>query len=145
MLTKYKSVKADQPAYHNIPETGFEVTNKEHLTKHVKVRINIQGDFKLSGFSAIQLITGAAGIIIQSETMRKLLLFFISKDENIAITLLRSEVKDIYNALKARMAHCEKERDDRSKNFNPDTYIAQKLLLLDLKEYLLGEMMEEGE
>lgn len=82
--------------------------------------------------------------------------------------LVRDEVKMLRAWLEARMHHCEKERDDRvyvnaeghkgsvsiedtnkplfnetwKPVFNPDTYIAMKYLLLDIREWLLGDILD---
>lgn len=80
-----------------------------------------------------------------------------------SIELTRDEVKDLKLFLESRMANCEKERDERVKRttyksvpgvtaeelstevdkFNADTYISQKMLLIELREWLLGEETEE--
>ena len=64
------------------------------------------------------------------------------------LTVTRGEVKTMRSWLETRMSHCEMERENRTttKNghpkFNPDTYIGQKLLLLDLRELLLGDIVD---
>lgn len=88
------------------------------------------------------------------------------------VELHRKEVQLLRNWLEARMKHCEEERDSRATihdgpgvkvvghidlenpslgaqpvsdavlKFNPDTYIAQKYLLLDIREWLLGDILD---
>jgi hypothetical protein len=64
------------------------------------------------------------------------------KDRSEEIFMTREEMVLLKSWLEARMEHCEKQRDDRVETFNADTYIGQKLLLLDIKELLLGEVVE---
>lgn len=74
------------------------------------------------------------------------------------IQLTRDEVKTLKLFLETRMANCERERDERIMRthgstrvqleentqpaFNADSYIAQKMLLIELREWLLGEECE---
>lgn len=76
----------------------------------------------------------------------------------IGINVSRLEMQFLREMLEARMLHCEKERDEENKvnsslnsnlrnsainiKFNPDTYIQQKLLLIDIREWQLGEVIE---
>ena len=80
-----------------------------------------------------------------------------------SIPLNRLEVSLMCKWLEVRMRHCEIERDQRTAlftiqgigandeativptdypKFNPDTYIAQRLLLLEMKEWLFGEIID---
>ena len=42
------------------------------------------------------------------------------------------------------MKHCEEERDARDDKFNPDSYISMKLLLLDIKSWLMGSIIGDA-
>jgi hypothetical protein len=85
------------------------------------------------------------------------------------IDLERREVVMLKDWLEKRMRHCEQERDsrtelsdsesarnveavldskplsypqDRNQKFNADTYIAMKYLMLELREWLFGEVLD---
>ena len=66
----------------------------------------------------------------------------IGKPSEVALAVDRQDLFILRKWLEVRMLHCEMERDTRSDKFNPDTYIGQKLLLLDLRELLLGEAVD---
>lgn len=85
------------------------------------------------------------------------------------LQLYRGDVQILRLWLESRMAHCEEERDARvtvrdgagvhvvgkldfnsqaiepatDLKFNPDTYIAMKFLLLDIREWLAGDIIED--
>ena len=68
------------------------------------------------------------------------------EESQIKLDVNRADVKVMYELLKLRMKHCEEQRDAENqatepfeRKFNPDTYIGQKLLLLELREWLALE------
>jgi hypothetical protein len=107
------------------------------------------GRFSLTLFACIQVIAGAEFIevfqnakqnIAITRLLGKLSIYAINltgTDEPLQVELERSEVEHMKTLLEARMRHCEIERDQQSSNFNADTYISQKLLLLDIREWLM--------
>lgn len=68
-------------------------------------------------------------------------------------TFNRAEVEMMRSYVEARLTHCEAEREEdatreietsnNKSGFNPDTYISMKLLLLDIREWLIGEVIED--
>jgi hypothetical protein len=67
---------------------------------------------------------------------------------NMEFELRRSELFILIKWLKLRMTHCEMERDQRVchsdtelPKFDPDTYIGQKLLLLELLDLAMGTIV----
>ncbi len=121
------------------------------------------GWFKINQFVAVQLMQGA--IIFHNKDDKKLstnisydVIIMLAdlglngqvKDQT--IILHRTQVVFLRKLLDACMKHCEVERDDRIMiglnkdipKFNIDTYIAMKFLMLDIREWLLGEVVEEN-
>ncbi|MHA2180099.1 MAG: hypothetical protein ACXAAH_01610 [Promethearchaeota archaeon] len=66
-----------------------------------------------------------------------------------SVELNRDEVNTLMEWIDARMQHCEKERDERATHpcgtakFNSDTYITMKLLLIDLKQWLSLQAVDD--
>lgn len=152
-------MKNKENKFVNIPEHKFIPNDAvSEIRKNVTVRQNKEALFEVNEFVAIQFIEG-----IKSEEMLtkvvdtppldvvlKLTSVFYQCDED-RYHFTRSDVITLKAFLEARMEHCEKERDERTLNnegmevFNPDTYIAMKLLLLDIREWLIGEIIEYKE
>lgn len=126
----------------NIPETGFCCSNEVCETAQVTVSRRIKGLFKFSKLACRQLLAGACDLQAGSPALiAKLGLFGMDCNESgdVALELCRDDVRCLKQCLENRMAHCEKQRDERDDQFNADTYIMQKMLLLELREWLLGE------
>jgi len=155
----------------NIPLTGFKTSNVQTVNEPRYVNFNISALFTLSLFSVRQILLGVFHHKLTSDEANTLFrklshyalekAYYDIKDEAMFhIELNRVEVMLMRKWLEARMKHCEEERDEESGkekanaerietnpnhrigNFNPDTYIAQKFLLLDIREWLLGEIIE---
>lgn len=140
----------------NIPATGYSVSNQSGLHDRLMVSIFTQGDFTFSAFAIKQLIQGyeqhmedvfgytqsTAIIKTQVKLATKLAIYGLS-DQATTIPLKREEVGVLRLWLETRMKHCEEQRDIRDDTFNADTYIAQKFLLLDLREFLAGEIISD--
>lgn len=147
-----------------IPETGFKSLNPASKTEMVMVSMHENDNITLSHFSVIQLLAGLA--MVTDDMLAKSVLLFVkpvellrvagklyavaisprsANNDLLELEVKRDEVKIMYELIKLRMAHCEKQRDEENSNpeldkrFNPDTYIGQKLLLLDLREWLALE------
>lgn len=142
---------ATKTVYRNIPLTGFDVHTQETSKTTKVVELNERGRFKLSAFSLMQLIVGSASLIINQNLLTKLMewLYNVQNNGDHYMELTHAEVRELYHMLLVRMQHCEQERDTKAlrptgePKFNPDTYIAQKLLLLEIKEWLIGEITVE--
>jgi hypothetical protein len=138
----------------NIPSTNFKANDT--ISKTVKAIIiqNVSSVLNLSRFSIMQLIYGAKNEILQNEGSVEhnvVLLYMIlnekffesSMDKDILIIEVeRNQVIIMRKWIEARLLHCEKERDNRNPRFNPDTYIHLKMLLLDIREWLSGDVLE---
>jgi hypothetical protein len=148
--------------FQNIPETGFSSNDEKTSVIKGYIKQRQSGYLTLSMFSVIQLIAGAresvkGKSIVNSnivEVMSKLFELGISNSA-IPTEFTRDEVKILKQFIEGRMSHCEQERDSRAtknigpdsqlindviiEKFNPDTYIGQKMLLIELREWLLGE------
>ena len=142
--------------FKNIPSTGIQIVEIEREGKMMKVDFLKRATVSFSVFSLIQLLCGA--ILHLEEYPREKsqfdqldLYFRLSKfifgqpnhDATFNVELTYKEIVTLKKWLEVRMQHCEFERDQRSDKFNPDTYIAQKYLLLDLKILLTGEIYWE--
>jgi hypothetical protein len=138
----------------NIEENSFKVMDSKTKTYHAIVNQAVSGVFMLTTFACIQFLYGVQSSFFRPFQSNDLLLKTLSKitiymiesqgieDNSSQIELTRDEVKVLKEFLEARMRHCEHERDTRSERFNPDTYISQKLLLLDLREWLMAVSIE---
>lgn len=116
----------------------------------------------MNGFAITQFLEGAELVVadttitmMKSKSVQLILRLaksipMILHEEVVNINVDRKDLQNLRTWLELRMAHCEKEREERivipgttQQKFNPDTYIGQKLLLLDLRELLMGEIIEE--
>ena len=150
-----------QPAMINIPTNSFVVFDKTIDSKYCHVRQVKEATIQLTGFAIAQFLEGAELVIADTTiTMMKIdnvkLILRLSKsipmlqaEQMVKIDVTRDDLQTLRKWLELRMAHCERERNERivypgttQQKFNPDTYIGQKLLLLDLRELLLGEIIE---
>jgi len=141
---------ATAPAFTNITMPVFTPSNFSASSKRVTVLFNEAADFNISKFTMVQFILGTVDFTNLPSTQKSfdiLALFtnlvMTDPTEEHKVYLKRDEVKMLEVWLKRRMAHCEMERDNKSPKFNPDTYISMKILLLEIKEFLMGEINED--
>lgn len=150
--------KGEEQVLNNIPTNSFISDNEETRNDYVQLKQKTKATLQLSNFAIIQFIHGAKLMVSDEKDVRisrnkatnlvKLMSMLtevaMRNGKNSTDTLFfeRKEVILMREMLEARMSHCEKERDERSDKFNADTYIGQKLLLLDIREWLLGEVVE---
>jgi len=139
----------------HIPTQSLVVKSRKDSESRENIRMFTQGIIKFSMFAIVQFLEGfelqvrdSTLIYIPKEhvllgiKLSKIIVIVTSGQEHAEIEISREELKTLRVWLEMRMQHCEKERDKRSKNFNPDTYIGQKFLLLDIRELLLGEIID---
>ena len=139
----------------NIPSSSLKVINSIRKEDRKTVSFFYEGTVSLTTFAIMQLLHGAKISIEQFRYeiekvhgVEFILYYKLAKylleipQESYEIELSRTELLCLKKWLEFRMIHCEMERDERNPKFNPDTYIGQKLLLIDLRELLLGEIME---
>jgi hypothetical protein len=141
-----------QMKFQRIPENTFSVMNTQTTEYHAIVSQPISGTFRLTQFAYWQVIAGGKCFLHFSDELKAhsmeniinvlstLSLEVMTAGDDVhvhEIELLRGEVEIMRGLLEARMRHCEHERDQMSNKFNPDTYISQKLLLLDIREWLI--------
>lgn len=141
--------------YKNIPQTGFISSDVVTKTQTALTTFNQSAYLSFSLFSIIQMLFGAKSTVdsVEGNTISKQLVliymklnecFMIANAEHsaeITIQLQREEVELLLQFVLSRMVHCEKERDEQSSKFNPDTYIGMKILVLELKEWLMGSVI----
>lgn len=137
----------NEKVFHNIPANSIKVVDSRGVKEKREIHFMTNVTLLLNGFALIQLIKGAALSFAIDISKSNVLLYtrlvdaLIELNDNAAtLELERTEVITFKLWLELRMRHCEEERDARNPKFNPDTYIGQKLLLLDLRELLLGEL-----
>ena len=138
----------------NIPANSLQVLSSNKKEERVTMSYFSEGEIRLSGFAMMQFLHGAKLELEETEkepTRNELTLWFkisthllpiTGKLSEVALAVDRQDLFILRKWLEVRMLHCEMERDTRSDKFNPDTYIGQKLLLLDLRELLLGEAVD---
>lgn len=145
----------------NIPTNSLTVIDKITDCNYCHVRQVRQATIQLTGFAIVQFLEGAElevkDIVVKMMSVDDVkLILRLSKSTTMLraepvtkIDVTYGELKTLRKWLELRMLHCEQERDNRTKNangfevFNPDTYIGMKLLLLDLRELMLGEIIPE--
>jgi hypothetical protein len=152
----------------NIPTNALVVVNRNDYSFRADVFRFNTGVISLTGFALAQFMEGADLEITELEKERiniksvlhcKKMKLILNMSKSIVTTIHGNtssmevdyeDLKILRKWLELRMSHCEKERDARTVwphnpevlKFNPDTYIGQKLLLLDLRELMLGEIVE---
>ncbi len=142
----------------NFPETGFISSNEGTEEQRVTISQKTYAIIKLSGFSLVQFLEGSLQEFEkrfiklashpETETSLYFKLLFYSRtatDSVLKITeigLTRVEMKILKRWLEVRMSHCEQERKDLNPKFDPDTYIGMKILLIEIREWLLGEYVD---
>lgn len=138
------------------------LTALDVVKSNYKATVNVfkSGKIALTGFAISQFLEGFELIVkgsLHSQKDDVLLSLKLAKAIAACVQLQKAIVEINYEELtilrswlEARMEHCEKERDSRTTlpnsntlKFNPDTYIGQKLLLLDIRELMLGEIVKE--
>lgn len=162
--SQHKAMNHTQPTS-NIPATGFTVRSNNTIEDRRLVSFNKSATFTFNNFALLQILHGrilldkSYGMSVDTALAAKLGIYAIESATNdVHIELNRKEMQSLRLWLEARMAHCEKERDMESgaekyshdndlaveavTKFNPDTYIAQKFLLLDLREWLAGDVID---
>lgn len=144
-MEKQQTIAAEPVQFENIPATGFSATDNETETKSILMQRNANGAFTFSDEAIYAFMRGAEQIALNqdrvpAQDMRLIIGLSLHKPEpGRVIRLSREQVLTLRKFLETRITHCEKERDERSDKFSPDTYIMMKHLLLDLREWLLGE------
>lgn len=147
----------------HIPSDSLIVLHSEKITRKANVRIFQSGKILLTGFAITQFLEGFE-LYVKDDTRvnipKEMVVLSLKITKGIGSTFhLKTaefefdyeELKTLRSWLEIRMRHCEIERDNRTVwphnpealKFNPDTYIGQKLLLLDLRELLLGEILPD--
>ncbi len=149
----------DTPKLNNINLDNIEIIGQERDSQHVRVSLFRTGSIRFSSFAMLQFSEGAELMPeITNEQTNKFVLTSVFKtyvkiNNHLRKMLLqhqtacqmdwtREEVLVLKNWLKLRMEHCERERDERSEKFNPDAYIAMRYLMLELKELLMGDIVD---
>lgn len=141
----------------NISFQNLKVVAKETRNIDCSATIVETAMLAINGFAMIQFIEGCnlrckqIDVMLTSEVelLIKLIKTFQNRDEDHLIEVTYNEIVYLRQWIEVRMAHCEKERDQRIPSshdpnilkFNPDTYIGMKFLLLDLRELLLGQIL----
>lgn len=153
--------------YVNIPSNAITVVTANRETVRRRVSMVVSAVLKVVPFAIIQLIEGVQAYVdrtgndgsLKSADVNLLLRLVRSVglwtgDPNIALelTFMYDELVTLRGWLEERIAHCETERDNRTmvetstgmvEKFNPDTYIGLKLILLDVRELMLGEFVKD--
>jgi len=157
---KIMSIEGSISELKNIPTNALVVVGSSFDIKSCKIKQFTNGIIALTGFAICQFLEGAELIAnkpsgcFRSET---LLILRLAKSMGtlnhvpaVEITVDYRDLTHLRSWLEARMQHCEQERDARTLSpsgdgthlkFNADTYIGMKLLLLDLRELMLGELV----
>lgn len=149
-----------QPSsFTNIPQGAMVVISQNRLETRSTISAFSEGEIKFTAFGLMQFLLGAQlaeeftseykGVAVSVEFLKlyvsmnnSFLKTLEQKDKTVTLFITRKELLLAKKWLEARMQHCEKEREARSEKFNADTYIGQKLLLIDIRELLIGEIVD---
>jgi hypothetical protein len=154
--------------YKNIPNSSVSVLDKRTDRRSCRVELLRFAILIIPSFSVIQFIEGAdiwTHTVIKQISVKearllsklsKLLLTICGDITSVKLEIGYDELVLLRKWLELRMKHCEEERDNRvlatdkdgkevpdSLKFNADSYIAMKLLLLDIRELMLGSIITE--
>jgi len=144
----------------NIPTNSLILLDKTTDSNYRMIRQVKTATLQLTGFAISQFLEGAeleanSNLFVPNNSQFKLVLklsksiSMLQAEQAVKIDVNYKELTHLRKWLEVRMSHCEQERNARTKNdrgfevFNSDTYIGQKLLLLDLRELMLGEIISE--
>ena len=144
-----------QNTFENIITDGIRVVEQTTNERRCTVSFFEGGILQFKRFAILQFLMGAPLVIdptqedssVRTQSYRlyyrlsSSLLGLTPEQDYVNIFFTRDEVTMIKVWLETRMGHCEVERDTRSPKFNADTYIGQKLMLLELKQILMGEIL----
>ena len=146
--------------FNNIPAEAIGSINVESEERRVVVLSKMRGLLVLTDTHVMQLIKSfstengfeADGQKVVNYNVFQLLqkLYECSfaptiegiSDDKLGLFVERNEVLLLKELLEQRINHCEHERDRRSDAFIADTYITMKFMLLDIREWLVGEIKE---
>ena len=134
-------------------QNGITVNSVESKTQKALIGTIATASLKISNFHILMFLYGARiyvenlqqALFVDKEVLSLYMTLnekLIEGNEEIDYTFSSKELKFLEKFLVARLNHCEVERDNRSSKFNPDTYISMKLMLLDIKQLMLGEIIE---
>ena len=145
----------------NIPTNSLVLIDKKTETTTCQIRKFYSGTISLTGFAISQFMEGAEIeandemlTTINSKAVQLILRLaklipILQAEPVVRIDVKYTDLVHLRRWLELRMQHCEQECDQRTpalwnpeqQKFNPDTYIGQKLLLLDLRELMIGEII----
>lgn len=147
---------ANQETTNKVQINLFVMNDNYTITEKVTVERNTEGKLTLSQFAVKQLLLGAqllfnnnTGYSKETLTKDQIRLVFrltelsVYSEEIIEKVFRDFEVQILREFLEARMAHCEKEKEENNVLFNADTYVSMKLMLIDIREWQLGKIVIE--
>jgi hypothetical protein len=131
--------------------------NTSEQTGHAVIVQKSEGSIELTIWAVLQLLHGARVCKADpsqaiTDTLVKLSIatteYLVGNGstglyDKVGLYVTRAEMMTMRLFLEARMQHCEQERDENKDEFNPDTYIQQKFLLLDQREWLMVQAVGE--
>lgn len=139
-----------------IPQNSISLINSKQSINTIRVKQFANGSFEFTQFALAQFVEGVQFIseIVNKKSFidraifelyvkcnKALLDSLLKTDKVISLDLTRIELITLKQWLEARMSHCEKEREAGNPKFNIETYIGMKLLLIDIRELLIGEVI----
>lgn len=133
-------------------QNGIIVNSVKSSVKTAIISLTKTANLKLSNFHVLMFLYGAklhVESLKQEMVDKDILSLYMSLNEVLVenapekeFEFTSKQLRFLEQFLISRIDHCEKERDDRNTKFNPDTYISMKLMLLNIKELMLGEIIE---
>lgn len=134
-------------------QNGITVNSVQNKAQKALIGTVTNANLKLNNFHILMFLYGARiyvenlqqTLFVDKEVLSLYMTLnekLIEGNEEIDYTFSINQLRFLEQFLIARLDHCEKERDERSPRFNPDTYISMKLMLLDIKKLMLGEIIE---
>lgn len=148
----YKMKNLEERKFDNIYYSSLVVVSSETIDMKCAVRQINTAFLKVPEFSALQFIKGAemCDNPVDKESFQLVIKLALIRENSNPVEFTFFELIMLRNWLEGRMLHCEMERDQRAvksiggvdyPRFNADTYIGMKLLLISIRELLLGEII----
>ena len=141
-----------------IPQNSISLLSSKQSVNTIRVKQFSNGSFEFTKFALVQFVEGVQFIpeILNKKSFIDRTIFelyvkcnkaltdsLLTSTNIVALDLTLNELITLKQWLEARMSHCEKEREEGNPAFNIETYIGMKLLLIDIREIMIGEVISD--
>ena len=143
-----ENIQSQETTVNKYKEAKFTPTESQSDVVTAQVRSNISGSIILNMFAMRQIVFGYAAKQKTNEYTKtlvaKLAIYMAERFEHdneevegdCGLLFTRDEVSTMLELLNLRLDHCGEMKKNNNKQFNPDTYVAMRLLSCDLRDWL---------